>query len=126
VTNLVAIVSIVLTYPNWWAARMQPFPLIFFMATKTYCPFLNLISPFLTQKPWGSSPRYDKKLYKTKEPGAEFRTYLQKGKRGGGDGGVSRIQNKPQEETESKKTELNTKENYKLSSHKLIISLLSS
>ena len=43
--NPVAIANIVLTYPNWCAARIHPLLQTFFMASKMYCPFLYIISP---------------------------------------------------------------------------------
>ena len=45
--NTIVIASIVLTYPNWCAVRIHPFPLIIFMACKMYCPFLYMISPHI-------------------------------------------------------------------------------
>ena len=45
--NPIAIASVVLTYPNWCAARIHSFPSIFFMACKMYCPFLYMISPLI-------------------------------------------------------------------------------
>ena len=42
--NWNTIASIVLTYPNWCAARIHPLSWTFFMALKMYCPFLYMIS----------------------------------------------------------------------------------